>query len=161
MSPRPRGLPPGRKRRGEPSANAWATPAKAFSAPGPCCTAATPRRRPLVTREYASAMFTSVRSVRGTIGRMSSRAHSSMRGLTGKQNRYAHSSAWRIFAIAVDTFMAAAPHPNPSPQTSEGERPRSLRLQAIQVLLAAQEQLLADHRRRGVDRVVETIDRQD
>src|SRR5438876_526731 len=54
-------------------------------------------------------MFTTVRSVRATMGRMSSLAHSSMRGLVGKQKRYSVPSALRMLAIAVDPFMACAP----------------------------------------------------
>src|SRR5260370_16967773 len=50
-------------------------------------------------------MFTSVRSVRATIGRMPIAAHASMRGLTGKQNRYSVPSSWRIRAIAAATVI--------------------------------------------------------
>src|SRR4051794_14068182 len=51
-------------------------------------------------------MFSKVRSVRATIGRMPRRAHSSIRALTGKQKRYSAPSAFRISAIAATAFMA-------------------------------------------------------
>jgi hypothetical protein len=50
-------------------------------------------------------MFTSVRSVRATIGRMPIAAHASMRGLTGKQKIKSVPSSWRIRAIAAATVI--------------------------------------------------------
>jgi hypothetical protein len=54
-------------------------------------------------------MFSSVRSVRATIGRMPIRAHSSMWELTGKQERYSVPSAFRMLAIAAEALVPVAP----------------------------------------------------
>src|SRR4051812_13776798 len=51
-------------------------------------------------------MFTSVRSVRATIGRMPTRAASSISAFTGKQNRNSVPSAFKILATAADAFIA-------------------------------------------------------
>src|SRR5437868_1170610 len=53
-------------------------------------------------------MFTSVRSVLATIGRMSSRAASSIKALTGKQNKNSVPSAFRTLATAAAAFMGVS-----------------------------------------------------
>src|SRR5437764_3888213 len=53
-------------------------------------------------------MFTSVRSVLATIGRMSSRAASSIKALTGKQNKNSVPSAFRTLATAAAAFMGTS-----------------------------------------------------
>src|SRR5829696_7858098 len=50
-------------------------------------------------------MFTSVRSVRATIGRMPTAAQASMSGLTGKQKRYSVPSSLRMRAIMAATVI--------------------------------------------------------
>src|SRR3954470_16503383 len=63
-------------------------------------------RRPLGAREWPSAIFTSVRSVRATIGRMPTRAASSISALTGKQKRNSVPSVFKMLATAAAAFMA-------------------------------------------------------
>ena len=70
------------------SAYARATPPKAFSAPGPYCTAITPIFSPRLALLRTSAMLMMVRSVRPMIGRMPSPAHVSINGLCRKAIRY-------------------------------------------------------------------------
>ena len=96
---------PGRTRIGTESEKAWATPANAFSLPGPACMVATPKRFPLVTRLNPSAMLMSVRSVRVIIGRMSILAAASISVLAGKQNRYSTPSNFNILATASTLFI--------------------------------------------------------
>ena len=69
------------------SEKAVATPAKAFSAPGPYCIAKTPGGRPFDTRAKPSAICTPTRSWRHITGRMPTAAAASMIGVVGKQNR--------------------------------------------------------------------------
>src|SRR5207249_8846103 len=85
---------------------ACATPEKAFSQPGPYCTAHTPIRRPLEARLNPSAMLTATRSVRAQIGRIPSDAAPSMMALLGKQVRYSTPSDLRTFAMAFVPCMA-------------------------------------------------------
>src|SRR5262249_19142276 len=54
-------------------------------------------------------MLSRVRSVRPTIGRMPTRAHSSIRALTGKQKRDSVPSAFKRLAIAVATCIRWLP----------------------------------------------------
>ncbi len=83
-----------------------ATPAKAFSAPGPYCIAKTPGGRPFDTRAKPSAMCTPTRSWRQITGRMPIAAAASMIGVVGKQNRVDTPSRFRISAMTFITCMA-------------------------------------------------------
>ncbi len=68
---------------GADSPQAWATPPKAFSVPGPLCMVNTPSCLPELSRLTASAMCRPVRSWRTITVRMSATAAASMIGLTG------------------------------------------------------------------------------
>jgi hypothetical protein len=82
-----------------------ATPAKAFSAPGPYCIANTPRRRPLVVRLKPSAMPTPTRSWRHSIGRIPAAAAASITGVVGYVLRNSTPSRFMISTIASTIFM--------------------------------------------------------
>ena len=99
-----RGWPSGRKTTGLESEKAVATPAKAFSAPGPYCIAKTPGGRPFETRENPSAIWTPTRSWRQMTGLIPAAAAASMIGVVGKQKRVETPSFFRISAM---TFMTS------------------------------------------------------
>ena len=99
-----RGWPSGRNTTGLESEKAVATPAKAFSAPGPYCIANTPGGRPLATRANPSAIWTPTRSCRQMTGRIPTAAAASMIGVVGKQNKVETPSRFRISAM---TFMTS------------------------------------------------------
>ena len=101
-----RGWPSGRNTTGVESEKAVATPAKAFSAPGPYCIAKTPGGRPLATRAKPSAMWTPTRSWRQITGRMPTAAAASMIGVVGKQNRVSTPSRFNISAMTCITCIA-------------------------------------------------------
>jgi hypothetical protein len=86
---------------------AVATPAKAFSAPGPYCIAKTPAGFPFDTRAKPSAMWTPTRSWRQITGLMPTAAAASMIGVVGKQNKVEMPSRFRISAI---TFITCIGH---------------------------------------------------
>ena len=90
---------------GTESEKAVATPAKAFSAPGPACMAKTPMRLPLETREKPSAMPTPTRSCRQMIGLIPAEAAASIMGAVGKQLKNSTPSRLRISAIASTTLI--------------------------------------------------------
>src|SRR5262249_62165455 len=94
----------GRKTTGLESEKAVATPANAFSAPGPYCIAKTPGGRPFDTREKPSAMCTPTRSWRQMTGLMPTAAAASIIGVVGKQKRFETPSFFRISAM---TFMTS------------------------------------------------------
>ncbi len=101
-----RGWPSGRNTTGVELEKAVATPAKAFSAPGPYCIAKTPGGRPFDTRANPSAMWTPTRSWRQMTGLMPTAAAASMIGVVGKQNRVEMPSRLRISAITCITCIA-------------------------------------------------------
>ena len=82
-----RGWPSGRNTTGLESEKAVATPANAFSAPGPYCIANTPGGRPFETRAKPSAIWTPTRSWRQMTGLIPTAAAASMIGVVGKQKR--------------------------------------------------------------------------
>ncbi len=87
-----------------------ATPANAFSAPGPYCIAKTPGGRPFATRAKPSAMWTPTRSCRQITGRMPTAAAASMIGVVGKQNRVETPSRFRISAMTCMTCIGRSSH---------------------------------------------------
>jgi hypothetical protein len=104
---RSRWCPRGSTRIGTESEYAVATPAKAFSAPGPYCMANAPRRRPFVVRLKPSAMPTPTRSWRQSTGRIPIAATASIRGVVGYVLRNSTPSRFMISAIASTTFIGS------------------------------------------------------
>ena len=103
-----RGWPSGRNTTGLESGKAVATPAKAFSAPGPYCIAKTPGGRPFDTRANPSAIWTPTRSCRQITGLMPTAAAASMIGVVGKQNRVEMPSRFRISAMTSMTSIGGS-----------------------------------------------------
>src|SRR3989441_3860869 len=104
---RSRWCPRGSSRIGTESEYAVATPARAFSAPGPYCMANAPRRRPFVVRLKPSAMPTPTRSWRQRPGRIPIAATASIRGVVGYVLRNSTPSRFMISAIASTTFIGS------------------------------------------------------
>ena len=91
---------------------AVATPAKAFSAPGPYCIANTAGRRPFVTRANPSAIPTPTRSCRHITGRIPTEAAASMTDVVGKQLRNSTFSRCKMSMMASTVFIAASTYLN-------------------------------------------------
>ena len=84
-----------------------ATPAYAFSAPGPYCIANTAGFSPFVTRPYPSAIPTPTRSWRQIMGRIPAAAAASITGVVGKQLRNSTPSLFKISAMASIVIMSS------------------------------------------------------
>ena len=104
------GFDAGRSKIGTESAYAVATPAKAFSAPGPACIANTPVLSPLVIRLYPSARLTPTRSCLNMSGLIPACAPASSNLLNGITPMKSTPSALSIWAtksapITLSSFV--------------------------------------------------------